>query len=102
MKNTTKIWYLDSGCSKHVTGDKIQFSSIVIKSKGYIAYEDSNKGNSLGIGKVGTPPFITIDDVIYVEGLKHNLISISQLCDKGLKINFTNNQFIIEDEITIK
>ena len=30
----------------------------------------------------------TIENVLYVEGLKHSLLSISQLCDKGYKVNF--------------
>ena len=29
-----------------------------------------------------------IKDVLFVDGLKHNLLSISQLCDKGYKITF--------------
>ena len=37
---------------------------------------------------------------IYVEGLKHNLLSISQLCDKGFKIKFTKNECLIKDEVT--
>jgi len=30
-------------------------------------------------------------DVLYVEGLKHNLLSISQLCDKGCQVIFKTN-----------
>lgn len=63
-------------------GDKTKLSSISLKLKGYVTYEDNNKGRVIGIGKDGTPKFTTIDDVLYVEGLKYNLLSISQLCDK--------------------
>lgn len=34
-----------------------------------------------------------------MDGLKHNIFGISQLCDKGLKINFNKDASIIEDEI---
>lgn len=72
-----------------------------IKGKGiYVRYGDNNKGNIIDICKVGAPLFTTIDDVLYVEGLKHKLLRISQLCDKGLKINFTKDECIIEDEAT--
>lgn len=80
--------------------EETKFSSITLRSKGYVTYGDDNKGKILDIGKVDTPPFITIDDVLYVEGLKRNLISTSQLCDKGFKINFTKDECIIEDEVS--
>ena len=89
------MWYLDSGCSKHMTGDITRFSSLTLKSKGHVTYGDNNKGKILGVGKIGMPPSITIDNVLYVEDLKHNLLSISQLCDKGLKINFNKDTCIV-------
>ena len=33
--------------------------------------------------------------MLYVDGLKHNLLSISQLCDKGFKIEFNKNCCLI-------
>lgn len=100
MKTTINVWYLDSGCSKHMIGDKDKFSSLVLKTKGFVTYGDNIKGNILGMGKVETPPLTTIEDVLYVEVLKHNLLNVRQLCDKGLKVNFTKNECIIEDEVT--
>ena len=35
--------------------------------------------------------------MLLVEGLKHNLISISQLCDKGFKVMFEPNNCLIYD-----
>ena len=35
--------------------------------------------------------------MLLVEGLKHNLISISQLCDKGFKVMFEPNNCFIYD-----
>lgn len=66
-----------------MTGDINKFSSLSLKAKGYVTYGDDNKGKILGVGTVGVPPCTIIKDVLYVEGLKHNLLSISQLCDKG-------------------
>jgi len=37
-------WYLDSGCSKHMTGDKSKFLSISFKQEGHVTYGDNNKG----------------------------------------------------------
>lgn len=58
----------------------------------------TTKKKILGVGKFGTPPITTIDDFLYFEGLKHNLLSIGQLCDKGLKINFNREECIIKGE----
>jgi len=85
-------WYLDSGCSKHMTGDKSKFLCISYKQEWHVTYGDINKGRILGRGSIGDKHILVIHDVIYVEGLKHNLLSISQLCDNTSAINLTKNQ----------
>ena len=81
-------WYLDSGFSKHMTGDKSKFLRISYKQEGYVTYGDNNKGRILGRGSIGDKDILVIHDVLYVEGLKHNLLSINQLCDKGYQVIF--------------
>lgn len=81
-------------------GDINKFSSLVLKTMRYVTYEDNNKGKNLGICNVGSPSFTIIEDILYVEGLKSNLLSISQLCNKDFKIKFTKDEFLIEDEAT--
>lgn len=66
------------------------------EKKGFVTYEDNNKCSIFGKGSVGILYSTTISNVILVEGIKHNLPRISQLYDKGYKINFTNTCFIIE------
>ncbi|GMI76746.1 hypothetical protein HRI_001343900 [Hibiscus trionum] len=75
-------WYLDSGCSRHMTGDKSRFVEIKPKSGGVVTFGDNSKGLIEGISSIGNHSSIYIKDVLYVNGLKHNLLSISQLCDK--------------------
>ena len=79
-----------------MTGDISLFIDFKAKKKGFVTYGDNNKGAILGKGSVGNPSTTTISDVHLVEGLKHNLLSISQLCDKGYKVTFTNTCCIIE------
>ncbi|XP_061362339.1 uncharacterized protein LOC133306075 [Gastrolobium bilobum] len=76
------LWYLDSGCSKHMTGDKSRFLSLMPFQGGNVTFGDDKKGEIIGIGKVGKSPSHCIDNVFLVKGLKHNLLSISQFCDK--------------------
>jgi len=103
QKNSRKNqWYLDSGFSKHMTGDVAQFTSLKLKVEGHITYGDNNRGRILGKGDVGTVESTTIENVLYMEGLKHSLLSINQLCDKGYKVNFETNTSTISSETSGK
>ena len=82
-----------------MTGDVTQFINLKLKAKGHVTYGDNNRGKILGRGDVGTKDSTTIENVLYVEGLKHSLLSISQLCDKGYKVNFEANTCTISNEI---
>ena len=81
-----KSWYIDSGCSKHMTGDASKFTHISPKNSGHVTYGDNNKGKILGVGKIGMNPSTSIENVLLVDGLKHSLLSVSQLCDKGFLV----------------
>ncbi|XP_047153251.1 uncharacterized protein LOC124824794, partial [Vigna umbellata] len=84
-KSKKSMWYLDNGCSRHMTGDKRKLTNFRKKKQGYVTYSDNNQGKILGIGDIRSENTLVIKDVLFVEGLKHNLLSISQLCDQGLK-----------------
>ncbi|XP_052291943.1 uncharacterized protein LOC127900768, partial [Citrus sinensis] len=91
-------WYLDSGCSRHMTGNYAWFSSFTkIENGGDVSFGDNSKGKILGIGNVGKVSSTLIENVCLVENLKHNLISISQLCDKGYKVIFDKFSCVIEN-----
>jgi len=72
-------------------GDKSKFVNITFKQEGHVTYGDNNKGRILGRGFIGDKSNLLIHDVLYVEGLKHNLLSISQLCDKGYQVILKKN-----------
>ena len=95
-------WYLDSGCSKHMIGDLTKFTSLKLKAEEHVTYGDNNRGRILDRGTVGTGNSTTIENVLYVEGLKHSLLSISQLCDKGYKVNFESNGCTISSNSSSK
>ena len=48
------MWCLDSGCSKHMTGDKTKFTNFKEKEQGFVTYGDNNKGRILGKGDIGS------------------------------------------------
>ncbi|PKA48313.1 Retrovirus-related Pol polyprotein from transposon TNT 1-94 [Apostasia shenzhenica] len=95
------IWFLDSGCSNHMTGVKEIFKSLDESIKLQVCLGDSKqiKAEGKGIvsfkGKSGTEKLI--HDVLYIPGLKHNLISVGQLVHKGYSIVFHDNKCIIKN-----
>jgi len=80
------MWYLDSGCSRHMIVDKRKLKNFKRKEQGFVTYGDNKKGKILGNSDVEGGDTLEIKDVLFVGGLKHNLLSISQLCDKGFKV----------------
>lgn len=91
-------WILDSGCSRHMTGNPEILKDITYQDGGLVNFGDNSKGYVVGIGNVGNSKTLLISDVLLVRNLKHNLLSISQLCDKGFKINFGKDKCHIEDD----
>nr|KYP31345.1 Retrovirus-related Pol polyprotein from transposon TNT 1-94 [Cajanus cajan] len=101
LRAKSLLWYLDSGCSRHMAGDPSKLSSLKLKNEGFVTYGDNNKRRILGHGNIGNSSSLTlIENVLLVEGLKHNLLSISQLSDKGFKIEFDNTCCLICDKKT--
>ncbi|GAV85137.1 hypothetical protein CFOL_v3_28575 [Cephalotus follicularis] len=65
-----------------MTGNKSLFVTWKPKDGGNVTFGDNTKGQIVGTGSIGNKD-ITITNVLHVKGLKHNLLSISQLCDKN-------------------
>ncbi|GKA53750.1 retrovirus-related pol polyprotein from transposon TNT 1-94 [Tanacetum coccineum] len=85
------VWYLDSGCSRHMTGVK-QYLHKYSKELGpKVVFGDNSSGVTKGYGLVNCNG-ITFTRVSFVNGLKHNLISISQLCGANFKVLFTKTE----------
>lgn len=106
-------WYLDTGCSTHMTGKKDWFINLDESKKSTVKFADDSKLVSQGIGKVmikrkdGKQSLIT--DVLYVPGMKSNLLSLGQLLEKGyrmimedkmLKVIDSNQKLIIKAPLT--
>ena len=83
-----------------MTGDIQQFSSFEKKVGGKVTFGDNAKGNILGKGTIGNSSSPLIEDVLLVENLNYNLMSVSQLCDKGFKVIFMSSKCIIMDSFS--
>ncbi|KAJ9546528.1 hypothetical protein OSB04_019071 [Centaurea solstitialis] len=85
------IWYLDSGCSRHMTGSKSVLCDYRDERGPLVTYGGNGRGQTRGYGTL-TNGVTTYKRVAYVEGLMHNLLSISQLCDKNHKVSFSKKK----------
>nr|GEW08131.1 hypothetical protein [Tanacetum cinerariifolium] len=71
------LWYLDSGCSKHITGDRSQLTNFINKFLGTVKFDNDHVEKIMGYGDyhIGN---VSISRVYFVEGLGHNLFSVGQ------------------------
>ena len=85
---------------------QVFFSKLEKKNGGNVTFGDNAKGKVIGIGTIGKDSSTCIDNMLLVDGLKHNLLSVSQLCDKGYKVTFDLNTCLVtkslDDKIVFK
>lgn len=89
--NGDTVWYSDSRCSAHMTGDQSKLHSIVKTTANRVAFSDGSRVEVRGQGIMNGQVQPSLGMVHLVDGLTVNLISISQLCDDGLDVTFTKN-----------
>ncbi|PNX89518.1 gag-pol polyprotein [Trifolium pratense] len=97
--------YFDSGCSRHMTGIERYLTDVESYATNFVTFGDGAKGEIKGIGKLIDNGLPKLDSVLLVKGLTANLISISQLCDQGMKVNFSKFECLItndKDEVLMK
>ena len=67
-------WYIDSGCSKHMTGDKEKLESYTALKKGKkFSFGNDTPAAIKGKGIAQLKEKVKAGNVLYVDGLKHNL-----------------------------
>ncbi|GJR17877.1 integrase, catalytic region, zinc finger, CCHC-type containing protein [Tanacetum coccineum] len=81
------LWIVDSGCLKHMTGDRSLLRNFIEKVMGTVRFGNDNFAAITGYGDY-IQGNITICHVYYVEGLSYNLFSVGQFCDSDLEVAF--------------
>ncbi|GJZ84533.1 putative ribonuclease H-like domain-containing protein [Tanacetum coccineum] len=85
---------VDSGCSRHMTGNKAYLDEFQDFNGGPVAFGGS-RGYITGKGKIKTGK-LDFEDVCFVKELQHfNLFSVSQMCDKKNKVLFTDSECLV-------
>ncbi|GJT76577.1 hypothetical protein Tco_1043302 [Tanacetum coccineum] len=81
------LFIVDSGCTKHMTGNLKLLCNFVEKFLGTVRFGNDQFAPILGYGDL-IQGNVTIKRVYYVEGLNHNLFSVGQFCDADLEVAF--------------
>ncbi|KAI3700123.1 hypothetical protein L2E82_44740 [Cichorium intybus] len=94
-------WYMDSGCSRHMTDKREYLRDYgTLDDAGNVRFGNNDTCPIRGYGKIMNGQF-TINRVAFVEGLKHNIVSISQLVvGTGNVVTFNNQGSVITKEAT--
>ncbi|GJU05313.1 putative ribonuclease H-like domain-containing protein [Tanacetum coccineum] len=84
---------IDSGCSRHMIGNKCYLDEYEDYDGGFISFGDG-KGRISEKGKIKTG-LLDFDDVYFCKELKYNLFSVSQICDKKNNVLFTDTECLV-------
>ncbi|XP_014506362.1 uncharacterized protein LOC106766119 [Vigna radiata var. radiata] len=101
-KEEDTTWYLDTGYSNHVTGNRRWLLDLDTSMKGTIHFADNRYIKAEGSGKVmitrknGRPVFI--HNVWYVPTIKNNLLSLGQVHEKGFTMKMQHRHIEVFDE----
>jgi hypothetical protein len=76
------IWLIHTGCSRHMTGDKGWFSSLVP------LVSDNGRRHVISEGEIKVSDKIALKRVALVQSIGYNLLSVSQLLDEGFQVLF--------------
>nr|GEU58922.1 ribonuclease H-like domain-containing protein [Tanacetum cinerariifolium] len=87
--------FIDSGCSRHMTGNMPYLSDFEELNGGYVAFGGNPKGGKISVkGKIRTEK-LDFNDVYFVKELKFNLFSVSHMCDKKNSVLFTDTKCLV-------
>ncbi|GKA90621.1 ribonuclease H-like domain-containing protein [Tanacetum coccineum] len=84
---------IDSGCSRHITGNKCYLIEYEVYNGGFVSFR-YGKGRISGKGKIKTGT-LDFDDVYFCKELKYNLFSVSQICDKKNNVLFIDTECLV-------
>jgi hypothetical protein len=93
------MWYIDSGASRHMTGVREHLTDITEIGDVEVVLRDDRVVKAVGCGTVSfqresLPPML-LREVLYVPGLKKNLVSVSAIEERGYEVLFHDGQVLL-------
>lgn len=100
--SSNDVWFLDSGCSNHMSGTRSLFKELDESQIGDVRLGDNKQMQVAGKGiiaiKTVQGDIKLLYDVQFVPNLAHNLLSIGQLMSSGYKIVFGDGMCVVIDK----
>ncbi|GKB41535.1 retrovirus-related pol polyprotein from transposon TNT 1-94 [Tanacetum coccineum] len=90
------LWYLDSGCSKRMTGNRSRLKNFIKKFIETVRFRNDHFGAIMGYGDYVIGDSV-ISRVYYVEGLGHNVFFVGQFCDSDLEVDFRKHSCFVRN-----
>ncbi|GJT91932.1 retrovirus-related pol polyprotein from transposon TNT 1-94 [Tanacetum coccineum] len=90
------LFIVDSGCTKHMTGNLTLLCNFVEKYLGTVHFGNDQFAPILGYRDL-VQGNITVNRVYYVDGLNHDLFSVGQFCDTDLEVAFQKSTCFVRD-----
>ncbi|GKC36157.1 retrotransposon protein, putative, unclassified, partial [Tanacetum coccineum] len=98
----SSMWYLDTGASNHMTGDKHKFRDLNKTTQGYVKFGNESKVRIEGKGSIvfqcKNGEHRKLDEVYYIPDLCSNIISLGQLAEGGDEIKIKDPFLWVHDE----
>ncbi|KAD5960666.1 hypothetical protein E3N88_12138 [Mikania micrantha] len=91
MGNIKNHLIVDSGCSRHITGELNLLRDFKLIKGSYVNFAGDKGGQITGLGSL-TNGKVSFDNVNFCKELINNLLSVSQICDKGYKVMFDKDR----------
>ncbi|GJS15596.1 ribonuclease H-like domain-containing protein [Tanacetum coccineum] len=87
--------FVDSGCSRHMTGNIAYLTDFKEFNEGYVTFGGGTYGGRITGKGTLKPDSLDFEDVHFVDELKFNLFSVSQMCDKKNYVLFTGTKCLV-------
>ncbi|GKE57616.1 hypothetical protein Tco_1496801 [Tanacetum coccineum] len=87
--------FIDSGCSRHMTGNITHLSDFKDFDGGYVTFGGGAYGGRITSKGTIKTDNLDFDDVYFVKELKFNLFSVLQMCDKKNYVLFTDSECLV-------
>ncbi|GJT90861.1 putative ribonuclease H-like domain-containing protein [Tanacetum coccineum] len=87
--------FVDSGCSRHMTGNIAYLLNFKEFDGGYVTFEGGAHGGRISGKETLKTDSLDFEDVYFVNELKFNLFSVSQMCDKKNYVFFTDTECLV-------
>jgi len=98
----SESWFLDTGCSSHMTGNKVWLREVEPRRNTKVKLADHRTLTAEGMRKIviegKNRKIAIIEDVLYVPGLQCNLFNVGQIIQKGYSVTMKDNSLKLFDK----